>query len=90
MSAHLLELARRHGPLAAGGGRVVVLEPDGRVVNRGFSSRAEAETSAREATRETEDARGSPIAGFFSSLDEPRSEDAETLCTASRTRGLRS
>jgi hypothetical protein len=71
MHRHLLDLARRHGPLTAGSVRAVVLEPDGRVVVRDFTSRLEADAYARDAAWETADDRGSPLVHLFASLDEP-------------------
>ncbi len=70
MSAHLAHHARAHGPLGPGQTRVVVLEPDGRVVVRDFASAGDAAQYAGDAAWETEDDRGPPLVGLFAALPE--------------------
>lgn len=64
----LLEFARKHGPLAPGAVRVVVLEPDARVRVHDFASRAEAEVYASDVRWERDDDRGPPVVAVFEAL----------------------
>lgn len=64
----LLDLARRHGPLAPGAVRVVVVEPDAQVRVRDFASRAEADAYAGDVRWERDDDRGPPLVAVFDAV----------------------